>query len=111
MRRMSDDRIVTAQQNVPNRVQQTRRDADSVIEEVLAEAACTQSDTATDDTAFDISTEETDRESDLKYTPKSKRGLALFVSRRNGDVLLTAGSNQSPAPNFERVQLDSTMSG
>lgn len=32
---MSDDRIVVgASQNVPNRIQQTRRDADSVIEEV-----------------------------------------------------------------------------
>lgn len=35
--RMSDDRIVVgAAQNVPNRIQQTRRDADSVIEEVGA---------------------------------------------------------------------------
>lgn len=37
--RMSDDRIVVgASQNVPNRIQQTRRDADSVIEEVNTES-------------------------------------------------------------------------
>ncbi|CAD5233980.1 unnamed protein product [Bursaphelenchus xylophilus] len=110
MRRLSEDRLPT-HPNVSNRVQQTRRDADSVIEEVLAEAAAQDPDDSEDRSInLDHSAEESDPTPEPLVTPKkTKRGLALFVSRRNGDVLLA--SNQCPPSSFERVQLDSTISG
>ncbi|CAD5231275.1 unnamed protein product [Bursaphelenchus okinawaensis] len=102
IRRLSEDRLPT-HPNVSNRVQQTRRDADSVIEEVLAEAAGLED-------SFTQPADEAPPSPD-STTPKklTKKGLSLFVSRRNGDVLLS--SNQCPPSSFERVQLDSTISG
>ncbi|KAI6192163.1 C2 NT-type domain-containing protein [Aphelenchoides bicaudatus] len=112
VRRMSDDRIVVgASQNVPNRIQQTRRDADSVIEEVLAEAAVGLSDGEKSD--GDPLNENAKHESATEDEDKlPAKHLELFVSRRNGDVYV--GENppnhqQTPRANFERVRIDSTQ--
>ncbi|KAI6231855.1 Sym-3 [Aphelenchoides besseyi] len=115
-RRMSDDRITvaaTAPPNVPNRIQQTRRDADSVIEEVLAEAEVgldhdyEVNEPRNDDTA--------DSDDASMLESDGKRRLELFVSKRNGDALVLGSDattdRRSPRPNhhFERVRLDPTL--
>ncbi|KAI6173006.1 RDD domain-containing protein [Aphelenchoides besseyi] len=112
-RRMSDDRITvaaTAPPNVPNRIQQTRRDADSVIEEVLAEAEVGLdhdyeiNEPRNDDTA--------DSDDASMLESDGKRRLELFVSKRNGDALVLGSDGttdrRSPRPNhhFERCSVD-----
>ncbi|KAI6240627.1 Sym-3 [Aphelenchoides fujianensis] len=120
-RRMSDDRLAVATAappNVPNRIQQTRRDADSVIEELLAEGLqneAEEEERAPDEAAdSDVSSaaDRTDENND-------KRRLELFVSKKNGDALVL-GSNEksndrrSPRPplhHFERVRVDQSLLG
>ncbi|KAH7693700.1 Synthetic lethal with mec protein 3, partial [Aphelenchoides avenae] len=80
LRRMSDDRLSAA----TNRVQRTRRDAEDVIEEVLAE------------TGVDKPSEDEDR-----------TGLALYVSKSGDATILGQDSSSLTATStFERVNVN-----
>lgn len=82
---MSDDRLSAA----TTRVQRTRRDAEDVIEEVLAE------------TGLDKPPQEDDEDND-------RSGLTLFVSK-NGDAAVVGQDSSLTATNsFERVSLSDT---
>jgi hypothetical protein len=87
LRRMSDDRIGSG----TNRVQRTRRDAEDVIEEVLAETGLDKPPTEDEDES-------------------QRRGLTLFVSKDGEAAVIGQSSSPTSAGAFERVNIDTTLS-
>lgn len=81
---MSEDRILNA---TLSRIQKTRRDAEGVIEEVLAEA-----------------------KDDLQLNLDERKTLALFVSK-DGEAVLGQTTLNSTSDTYDKTLGDSTLNG